>query len=317
MPEHVFPPVAPYATGTLPLTGGHTMAWQQCGCADGYPLLILHGGPGGSVQPYYRQLLDPRRFRGVLYDQRGCGASLPAGELGDNDTQALVADIERLRKYLGIERWMVLGGSWGSTLALAYSQAFPEVVTALAVTGVFLARGQDRDWFWSGVRKVYPDAWIKLQQQLPVDERGSLRQNYLKRVLSGINEAAIAAGVALMQYECALLNPEPDEALLSAVAADTEGTALMARLYCHYDQHESFLVENQLLDNAHRLAGIPGRIINGRLDMCTPCGGAMDLAQAWSGARLQIVEMAGHRWNDPYLAPTLVTALAELLDDIT
>jgi proline iminopeptidase len=293
------------------------MAWQQCGRADGYPVLVLHGGPGGSAQAYYRQLLDPTRVRGILYDQRGCGASRPLGELEGNDTPALVEDIEHLRRHLGIDRWLVLGGSWGSTLALAYGQAFPDSVAGLVLTGVFLARDQDREWFWQGARRVYPDAWRTMQRHLPAAEQSKLRHHYLRRVLSDDPAIAGPAGVALMLYECSLLNPEPDARFLAGVAADTEGTARMARLFCHYDSNRAFLAENQLLDNAHRLASIPGHILNGRLDMCTPSGGAMDLAEAWPDARLTIVERAGHRWNDPYLAPAVIAALAELLGELS
>ncbi|MEM6583745.1 MAG: prolyl aminopeptidase [Pseudomonadota bacterium] len=307
-----YPSLTPFAQGTLDLGNGHRMAWERCGAENGIPLLILHGGPGGSVQPYYRQLFDPRQFHGILFDQRGCGRSTPTGVLEDNTTSHLISDIEQLRKALGIDRWCVLGGSWGSTLALSYAQAHPEAVSGLVVSGIFLARECDRDWFWYGAHVVYPDAWHRFKHFLPAREQTELRDSYLRRVLSDDKRISEPAAVSIMQYEAHLLHPEPDQAFISSVVADQDATLTMARLFCHFDYHHSFLRENQLIDNAHRLKGIPSVIINGRHDMCTPCGGASALAEHWQDARLEIVEKAGHRWCDPKLAPAISRALDEV-----
>jgi len=274
----------------LDLGHGHAMYWQRCGASGGFPFLILHGGPGGSIQPYYRQLIDPRVFQGVLYDQRGCGRSTPRDTLDHNDLPTLINDIERLRQYLGIASWCVLGGSWGSTLALAYAQAYPEVVAGLVVTGVHLAGEVDRQWWWHGARSVYPEVWSELAHFLPERERPRLRESFLRRVLDGAAEESAAAGLALMTYEAQLLDPVPDPDFIASLVAD----------------------EGQLLRGAPALADIPGSIVNGRLDMCTPSRSAHDLAQAWPRAQLDIVAMAGHRWNDPRLSRAVVKATDRL-----
>ena len=316
MPERldhsVYPTCEPTDGGMLDLGQGHTMYWQRCGASGGFPFLILHGGPGGSIQPYYRQLIDPTVFHGVLYDQRGCGRSTPRHSLEHNDLPRLVSDIEQLRRHLGITSWCILGGSWGSTLALAYAQAHPEVVAGLVVTGVHLAGEVDRDWWWYGARSVYPEVWIELAHFLPEGERVRLRDSFLRRVLEGTAEESEAAGLALMTYEAHLLDPFPNPDFVASLAANREATVSMARIFCHYDRNNCFLAEGQLLREASALADIPGSIVNGRLDMCTPSRSAYDLAQAWPRARLDIVAMAGHRWNDPNLSRAVVQATDRL-----
>lgn len=300
----------------LDLGQGHAMYWQRCGASGGFPFLILHGGPGGSIQPYYRQLIDPGVFHGVLYDQRGCGRSIPRHSLDQNNLQTLVADIERLRVHLGIESWCVLGGSWGSTLALAYAQAYPDVVVGLVVTGVHLAGEADRHWWWYGARSVYPEVWSELAHFLPEAERPQLRESFLRRVLDGSAQEREAAGIALMSYEAQLLDPVPAPDFVASLAANREATVSMARIFCHYDRNNGFIAEGQLLRDASALADIPGSIVNGRLDMCTPSRSAYDLAQAWPRARLDIVAMAGHRWNDPNLSRAVVQATDSLRNEL-
>ncbi|MEM1111585.1 MAG: prolyl aminopeptidase [Pseudomonadota bacterium] len=303
----VFPPITPNDHGVIPLDHGHSLHWQEAGCADGRPILILHGGPGGSIRPYYRQLVDPEAFRMILYDQRGCGRSTCEDPLLANDTERLVDDIERLREHLAIDRWCVLGGSWGSTLALAYAQSQPSAVSGLIVSGVFLGRHVDRDWWWRGARQVLPDAWAALNEVLPADERSDLRASYLRRVLDDDSSVYRPAGLALMLYEAHLLGPEPDIPLMRGMKESVDETVSMARVFCHYDRHHSFLSEGQLIERASYLQNIPGSIIAGRHDFCTPPAPAADLARVWPKADFQIVERAGHRWNDAGIA----TAIAE------
>ncbi len=307
--DHPFyPPLEPRLAGDLPLDALHTMHYEECGSPAGAPLLILHGGPGGGINPYYRQLADPRHFRLVLYDQRGCGRSTPLGETRENTTAHLVADIERLRVHLGIARWAVLGGSWGSTLALAYAQTHPERVAALVVTGVFLARKAEIDWWWHGLRHIFPDAWQALHDFLPEDERGDLRASYLRRCLDPDPAVHGPARVALMVYETEALDVWPNWPRL-AWLKDTGQAIVMGGLLPFYDAHRHFLEEGQLLRDAARLDGIPGFIVQGRHDaVCPPCS-SYDLHLAWRGSTLQIVAGAGHAWNDHQLGMPLVRVL--------
>ncbi len=310
--DHVFyPPCEPRATGSLALDALHTMHYQECGSASGAPLLILHGGPGGGINPYYRQLADPRHYRVVLFDQRGCGQSTPRAELRENTTGHLVADMERLREHLGLDRWIVLGGSWGSTLALAYAQRHPERVAALVLTGVFLARGADMDWWWYGLRQVFPDAWQAMHDFLPEHERGDLRSAYLRRCLDPDPAVHGPARLSLMTYETEALDVWPNWPRM-AWLQDTGQAIVMGGLLPHYDAHDYFLEEGELLRGAGRLGEIPGRIVQGRHDaVCPPCG-AFDLHRSWPCSTLQIVAGAGHAWNDHQLGSALVGALDEL-----
>ena len=305
------PPLAPRETGLLPVGEGHAIYWEEAGDGAQPALCIVHGGPGGGVRPYYRQLFDPQRWRGVLFDQRGCSRSTPHGALNANTTADLVADMERLRAARGIERWVVLGGSWGSTLALAYAQAHPDRCAGLIVTGVFLARAADRAWWWSGAGMLYPELHAALTAHIPAAERCDLRGAYLRRILDedpAIHEPALRA---LLTYETQLLDVTPTPSRLEGLMADP-ATVAMGRIFAHYELNDHFLAENALLDGAHRLAGIPGWIINGRFDACTPPAGAFALSRAWPQARLRIMPMSGHAWNDPILGYAIGEALADL-----
>ncbi len=309
----LFPAITAHRSGQLPVSDLHTMHWEASGLEQGIPVLVLHGGPGGSIKDYYRQLLDPARFLTICYDQRGCGKSTPFAELRDNTTSELVEDIETLRCHLGIESWWVLGGSWGSTLALAYSQAHPAAVKGMVVTGVYLATQEDRDWWWGLSRYVFPDAWAYLVEFLPEAERNNVREAYLRRVLSQDPNVFKPAAMRLMLYEARLLDPKPSAELLDAMQQDEEGTVTMARHFCHYDRAGCFLEPNQLLRDAGTLRDIPGRIISGRSDMCTPPLSAWALRQAWPEASLSLVPLAGHRWCDPALLKEIQRSFEELV----
>lgn len=300
------PPVTHQAW--LEVGDGHRVYHEVCGRDDGVPLVVLHGGPGGSIRPYYRQLANPERYRSVFFDQRGCGLSTPYGELQSNTTAHLVADMEQLRIHLGIDSWVVLGGSWGSALALAYAQAHPDRVRALIVTGVFLARQTDIDWWWHGARSLYPDVWKVLNDFLPQQERSQLRMAYLRRILNPDESVHGPAVRAMLRYETQTLDVFPTPARLEGLMESKQLLA-QGRLHAYYDLNSYFLRDNQLLEDAYRLSEVPGAILNGRFDGITPPRGAFELAQAWPKARLEIVPMAGHAWNDPILGIALRHAL--------
>jgi len=310
-----FFPVQPDARtgGHLDVGEGHRIWWEETGPEDGYPVLVLHGGPGGNIKADYRRLLDPARHRGIFFDQRGCGRSTPAGSIEANDTARLVADIEALRKARGIARWVVVGGSWGSTLALAYAEAHPHAVSGLVVSGVLLARAGDIDWWWHGVRQVFPEVVDARNAILGDAERADPRRAILGRILEGEGDRQREASAALMYSELQTLDLDPasppDDPRLVP-----DSVVTYARIFAHYDRHDYFADNGRLLREAGRLAGIPGRIIAGRSDMCTPPAGAWDLHRAWPESRLQIVSGAGHRWSDERLGMALVPAIAEIAD---
>ncbi len=308
-PFHPF--VKPRASGHLAVGDLHSLWWEETGPQDGAPVVVLHGGPGGGIKPYYRRLLDPSLHRGIFFDQRGCGRSTPSGSLVENTTQALVADMEALRTALGIDRWTVVGGSWGSTLALAYAQAHPERVSALVVTGVFLAGPDDIHWLWGGARAVFPEVFAARDAWLTPSERADPRAAFRRRILEGDPSNAAAAGRILGAVEGQTLDLYPPDPPEDQDACD-KNAAIGSRIAAWYDAHDYFLRPEQLLKDADRLAGIPGAVIAGRSDMCTPPIGAWKLAQAWPDARLTIVAAAGHRWSDVHLGSVLVPEIARL-----
>jgi proline iminopeptidase len=307
-----FPPVAvPRDCGHLDVGEGHRIWWEATGHPEGVPVVVLHGGPGGSIRPYYRRLIDPERQQGIFFDQRGCGQSLPEGGREHNTTQHLVADIERLRVHLGFERWIVLGGSWGSTLALTYAQTHPERVAGLVASGVFLAQPSDVWWLWEGAGHVFPEVFAARDAWLPAEERGDPRGAFLKRMLGPDPVEARAAAHVLMMAEGETLDLWP-AAPGEDFAHMSEAGLRSSLIFAHYAAAEYFLAPGQLLRDAERLAGISGAIVAGRSDMCTPPRSAWELAQAWPEARLHIVPAAGHRWSDEQLCRPIIAELARL-----
>jgi len=309
-----YPPISsPRLSGQLSVSDKHALWWEETGNPDGVPILVLHGGPGGRITPYYRRLIDPELNRGIFFEQRGCGRSTPPGCLEENSTWDLVEDIEKLRKDRRIDRWIVLGGSWGAALGIAYAEAYPEAVAGLAVSGVFLARQEDIAWWWEGARQVFPDAYHLRDQFLPEKERADARANFTRRILDGDPIVSGPAAQTLMLAEFSTLELWPSLMMEDPATIDPD-VVRAGRLLIHYDRHNFFFEEGQLLSRAHRLAGVPGEIIAGRADMCTPPKGAFDLAQAWPEARLTIVPAAGHRWNDEMLCRDVVAATRRLTD---
>ncbi len=305
--DPLHPPITPYASGMLDTGGLHRIYWETSGKPDGIPVLFVHGGPGSGTSPAQRRFFDPVRYRIVLFDQRGCGRSTPYGELADNTTPHLIEDMERLRAELGIEQWLVFGGSWGSTLALAYAQAHPERCLGLVLRGIFLCRRSEIDWFLYGIRAFFPEAQRKLAEAIPEAERGDLLTAYHRRLTDPAPAVHLPAAHAWATFEasCSTLLPNPE--LVSAFGSDKTALSL-SRIEAHYFVHDIFLPENSLLDNVDRLRGIPAVIVQGRYDAVCPIVSADDLARAWPEARYVIVPDAGHSAFEPGICRSLVAA---------
>jgi proline iminopeptidase len=307
----LYPDCAARATGMLALDARHTMHWEECGNAKGVALLFIHGGPGGGCLPHHRRFYDPAFWRIVLYDQRGAGRSTPVAELRDNTTKHLVADIERLRVHLGIDRWLLFGGSWGSTLALLYAQAHPQRVLGLVLRGVFLATKPEIDWFVEGMRRVFPEAWREFTHFLPARERSDVLASYYRRLTAADPRVHLPAAQAWDRYEsaCSTLLPKPE----SASRANTDaGTLAIARIEAHYFVHDAFLAPNQILERIARIRHLPCTIVQGRYDIICPPSTADALARAWPEAEYIVVPDAGHSVREPGTTRELVAAVQRM-----
>ena len=307
----LFPEIETYASGRIPLDAVHVMHWEACGNPKGVPLVFLHGGPGGGCLPHHRRFYDPAFWNIVLYDQRGAGRSTPAAELAGNSTQDLVADLERLRAELGIERWVVFGGSWGSTLALAYAEAQPERVLGLVLRGIFLSTAAEIDWFMQGMRNVFPEAWRAFTEALPPAERADLLPNYYRRLTDRDPAVHLPAARAWDRYEgaCTTLLPAADP--LNRFDSDTAALAI-ARIEAHYFVHRGFLAPNQLLEGVAKIRHLPCTIVQGRYDIVCPPVTADALARAWPEAEYVIVPDAGHSVREPGITRELVAAVKRM-----
>lgn len=304
----LYPDIQPHAIHRVAVDPPHELYLEECGNPDGQPVLFLHGGPGAGCEPYHRRFFNPERYRIILFDQRGCGRSTPHAELAGNDTPALVRDMETLRALLGIERWLLFGGSWGSTLALAYAQTHPERVSGLILRGIFLCRDHEIRWFYQeGASRIFPDHWRDFLAPIPVAERHDLLPAYYRR-LTGTNELArLAAAKAWSLWEGHTLSLLPNPAIVNHFGSPRTALSL-ARVECHYFMHRAFLEPNQLLRDAHRLAGIPGIIVHGRYDLICPLENAWELHQAWPDSELRIIPDAGHAASEPGILSALVQA---------
>ena len=304
----LYPPVEPYETGMLDVGDGHCVYYERVGTPGGKPAVFLHGGPGGGISPAHRQLFDPARCDVLLFDQRGCGRSTPHAGLEANTTWHLVDDIERLRKIAGVERWLVFGGSWGSTLALAYAQKHPHRVSALVLRGIYTVTEAELRWYYQfGVSEMFPDKWEKFQAPIPEAERGDMIAAY-HRLLTGDDRARqIEAAKAWSLWEGETITLLPDPAFSTAHGEDHFALAF-ARLENHYFTHRCWLEEGQLLRDAHRLHGIPGTIVHGRYDMPCPARFAWALHKAWPEADFHLIEGAGHAYSEPGILDQLIRA---------
>lgn len=305
----LFPAIEPYRQGRLDVGGGHQLYWELCGNPDGIPVVFLHGGPGSGCGPVHRRLFDPGRYRILLFDQRGCGRSTPLGRLEDNTTHDLVADIERLRLLTGAERWLVFGGSWGATLALAYAQAHPQNVSGLILRGVFTGRRSELDWFYrEGASRLFPDAWERFVAPLEPEDHDDPIAAYRRLLTSDDRTVRARAARSWTDWEAKTVSMRamPQHSGVDGQAG--EATIAFARIENHFFVHHLWLEEGQLIANAGILEDIPGTIVQGRYDVVTPPVTAWDLHKAWPRSVLRIVEDAGHAFSEPGTLSSLVDA---------
>jgi proline iminopeptidase len=310
----LFPENEPFASGWLPTGGPHEIYYEECGRPDGRPCVILHGGPGGAINPTMRRFFDPSKWRMALFDQRGCGKSRPNASLQDNTTWALIEDIERLREHLGIEKWCVFGGSWGSTLALAYAITHPERVESLVLRGVFLLTERELKWFYQdGASMLFPDAWERFCAPIPPAERGDMMAAYHRRLTHPDRRVQAEAAAAWSQWEGDTISIRGPEARPSKFN-EIDFAIAFARIECHFFVNRGFFgADNWILENAAKLKDIPGWIVQGRFDVVTPMEAAWKLKSAWPGARFEIVWDAGHASTEPGIVDALVRATDQAL----
>ena len=310
----LYPPIEPFDTGHLDVGDGHTLYYEQSGNAGGKPVVFLHGGPGGGCTEKMRQFFDPGRYRVVLLDQRGSGKSRPHASLDANTTWHLVDDIERLRELLKIERWQVFGGSWGSTLALAYAETHPDRVTELVLRGIFMLRKKEIHWFYqNGASEIFPDRWQCFLEPVPENERHDLVHAYHKYLTSDDAAVRLRAARAWSIWEGTACMLIPSEEIEKAFGAEKMALS-MARIECHYFVNDGFMAENQLLKDIDRIRHIPAVIVHGRYDIVCPVTSAWELSQAWPEADLHIVPDAGHAAFEPGNVHELITATDRFAD---
>lgn len=304
-----YPEIQPYRTGYLPVGSGHSIYFEESGNPNGKPVVFLHGGPGGGTSPKQRRFFNPERYRIVLFDQRGCGKSRPHASLVDNTTWHLVQDIEILREHLGIARWQVFGGSWGSTLALAYAEKHPNHVTELVLRGIFLVRRWELEWFYqSGTSLLFPEAWEKYEALIPPPERDDFIAAYHRRLTSADPAVQKAAARVWSVWEASTSHLLPDEEYIRSCAGD-EFSLAFARIESHYFVNGGFLTrENQLIEDVHKIRHLPAVIVQGRYDVVCPMQSAYELAKAWPEARFAIVPDAGHSAYEPGIVHELIAA---------
>ncbi len=310
--QRLYPEIQPYYSLQLQVDEQHSLYVEECGNAEGIPVVFLHGGPGAGCEPHHRRYFDPLRYRIILFDQRGCGRSTPHASLDNNSTWDLVEDMERIRCHLGIERWMLFGGSWGSTLALAYAETHPERVLGMVLRGIFLARPRDVQWFYQqGTSRLFPDYWQDFLAPIDIELRDDMVSAYYSQLTSDDAAVRERAAIAWSGWEGRTATLKPDARVVEHFT-DVKSALSIARIECHYFMHNSFFDDNQLLNNADRLVGIPGYIVHGRYDVICPVEQAWALHQAWPEAQLNIIPDAGHAVVEPGISEALLRATDEL-----
>ncbi len=313
----LYPDIQPYVQHSLAVASPHTLHVEECGNPSGIPVLFVHGGPGAGCEPYHRRFFDPQRYRIILFDQRGCGRSTPHASLENNTTQALVADMELIREKLKIDKWLLFGGSWGSTLSLVYAETHADKVLGLIVRGIFLCRSQEIDWFYQqGASRLFPDYWQDYLAPIPEAERDDLLQAYYRRLTGEDEMARMAAAKAWSLWEGRTATLKPSESV-TAHFSDPFTALSLARIESHYFVNDSFLEPNQILRDAPRLHGIPGVIVQGRYDVICPMESAWQLSQAWPEATLKIIGDAGHAASEPGIINALVQASDDFADRLS
>jgi proline iminopeptidase len=309
--RNLYPEIEPYETGRLRVSPVHELYYELCGHPNGKPVVFLHGGPGAGLIPDYRRFFDPEAYRVILFDQRGAGRSTPHASLDDNTTGHLVEDIERIREHFGVDRWLVFGGSWGSTLSLAYAEAHPERVRGLVLRGIFLCRPKEIRWFYEdsqGASAIFPDIWEQYLRVIPGAERGDMIRAYYRRLTSDDESVRFEAAQAWSTWEASVLKLRPDQALINEFTEPEKAIAL-ARIECHYFVNNCFFeTDNYLLEHMDRIRHIPAVIVHGRYDVVCPFMNAWDLHRAWPEASLEIVADAGHAATEPGIADALIRA---------
>jgi len=312
--REMYPEIKPYQTHRITVDAIHTLRVEECGNPAGLPVVFLHGGPGAGLANYHRRFFDPARYRIVLFDQRGAGQSTPFADLTDNTTWHLVADIETIREQLGIERWVVFGGSWGSTLSLAYAQAHPERVLGLVLRGIFLSRPQEIRWFYEegGASWILPEKWQRYAAAIPPEERGEMMEAYWRRLTSDDEAVRLAAAQAWGAWEGGSITLEESPAT-EAAFGKPEIALSLARIEAHYFRHLCWLEPDQLLRDVAKIRHIPATIVHGRYDIICPPRSAVDLHNAWPEADFHIV-LAGHAASEPAIVDALVQATDRLAD---
>lgn len=306
--DPLYPPIEPFETGYLDVGDGHQLYYEQSGNADGAPVVVLHGGPGGGSGPKLRQFFDPDHYRIVIFDQRGAGLSRPHASLESNTTQHLIGDIERLRETLSVSRWQVFGGSWGSTLALAYAQAHPDRVSELVLRGVFMLRPKELHWFYQhGASEIFPDAWQHYLAPIPEAERGNLLEAYHRRLTHEDESVRMEAARAWSIWEGSTSFLHPNEAARTEFGEPARALS-MARIECHYFLNQGFMAPDQLLSNIDLIRHIPGVIVQGRYDVVCPPASAWELHAAWPESKLVMVPDAGHSAFETGNAAALIQA---------
>lgn len=310
----LYPPIEPYYTDFLKVSDLHTLYIEECGNPNGKPVVFLHGGPGGGTVPVYRQFFDPQQWRIILFDQRGCGKSRPHAELTDNTTWQLIADIEKIRQHFGIDHWVVFGGSWGSTLALAYAQTHPERCAGLILRGIFTLRPEEIRWFYqSGASYLYPDAWETYLAPIPVEEHDDLLSAYYRRLTHSDRAVQLEAARAWSIWEASTSKLIPDESLVDRFGEESFAIAF-ARIECHYFMNGGFFdTPDQIIANADRLRSLPGVIVQGRYDIVCPMKTAWELHRVWPEAEFIVVPNAGHSATEPGITHALIKATDDFL----
>ncbi len=313
--SNLYPEIEPFDSGKLKVSDIHEIYYERCGNPDGIPVVFLHGGPGGGLIPMYRQFFDPKAFHIVLFDQRGSGRSSPHAELEENTTWNLIKDIETLREKFGIEKWYVFGGSWGSTLSLAYAITHPDRAKGLILRGIFLTRKKELKWFYQyGASEIFPDFWERYRNEIPEDERGDMMTAYYKRLTSDDHETRVSAARAWSVWEGSTSKLYPDKNLMDHWEGEDEALAL-ARIECQYFMNNSFFpTENYLIENVDKIRHIPTVIVQGRYDVVCPSVSAWELHRAFPESDLQIISDAGHSVSEKGISVALIEAMDKIRD---
>ena len=309
----LFPAIIPEYSFHLKVSDVHELYVEECGNPQGVPVVFLHGGPGASCEPVHRRYFDPEHYRIILFDQRGCGKSKPHASLQDNTTQDLIGDMEKIRRHLKIDKWVVFGGSWGSTLALAYAQTHPDRVMGLILRGIFLCRKQDIDWFYQGgTARLFPDAWKEFVQPIPEAERHDLITAYYQRLTSANELQRMAAAKAWSIWEGSTATLRPNHTVLDYFA-DPHIALSIARIECHYFVNNCFLSDNQLLNDMPKISQIPGFIVHGRYDVICPIDQAYALNERWPESQLKIIPDAGHAVSEAGITQALIESTKAMI----